>query len=187
MSKTDTLNHTLFAWSKQSGINPIHCTHAEGIYVYENDKKYMDFSSQLMNVNIGHNHPTVNNAIKEQLDKVAYVFPGMSTDPRGQLGKKLAEITPGKLNKTFFCTGGADANENAIMLARLHTGKQKLLQNIDPIMGQAMERLVLVETPENTPSLKMSSLGWFISKIHTATDAPGDKNQKVVRENACNT
>jgi taurine---2-oxoglutarate transaminase len=126
--KQDSLDYTLFSWSKQQGLDPIHVTRAEGVYVYDDaNKKYLDFSSQLMNVNLGHNHPKVNEAIKKQLDSVSYVFPGMTTDIRGILGKKLAEITPNPLKKTFFTNGGADAIENAIKLARVYTGKHKII------------------------------------------------------------
>lgn len=126
--KQDCLDHTLFSWSKQSGLDPIHITKAEGIKVFDEDgKSYLDFSSQLMNVNIGHNHPHVKDAIKKQLDEVIYVFPGMTTDVRGKLGKKLSEIAPGNLTKTFFTNGGADAIENAIKLARLVTGRHKII------------------------------------------------------------
>ncbi|RAP36899.1 aspartate aminotransferase family protein [Candidatus Marinamargulisbacteria bacterium SCGC AAA071-K20] len=121
-------DYTLFSWSKQSGLNPIHVTKADGIYFTDtDDKTYIDFSSQLMNVNIGHKHPEVNNAIKKQLESVAYVFPGMTTDVRGQLGKKLAEISPGTLKKSFFTNGGADAIENAIKMARMFTGREKIV------------------------------------------------------------
>jgi taurine--2-oxoglutarate transaminase len=90
-------------------------------------KRYIDFSSQLMNVNIGHQHPKVIEAIKEQAGKLCYSHPGMATEPRGRLGEILAKITPGDLRKTFFCLGGAEANENAIKMARLFTGRHKIL------------------------------------------------------------
>ncbi len=144
----DNLDHTLFAWSKQKGINPIDCVHAEGLYIIDRDgKKYMDFSSQLMNVNLGHNHPYINNAIKEQLDKVAYVFPGISTDPRGALGKKIAQIAPKHLNKTFFTSGGSDSNENAIILARLYTGKQKIISKYRSYHGSTYGSLAATGDP----------------------------------------
>jgi taurine---2-oxoglutarate transaminase len=127
-NKQDSKDYTLFSWSKQAGLNPIHITKAEGVYLTDdNGKQIIDFSSQLMNVNIGHNHPHVKKAIKEQLDSVSYVFPGMTTDVRGQLGKKLAEISPGTLTKSFFTNGGADAIENAIKMARLFTGREKII------------------------------------------------------------
>ena len=122
------LDYTLFSWSKQSGLSPIPVERTDGVYVYDtNGKQYLDFSSQLMNMNLGHNHPKINEAIRKQLDKVSYVFPGMATEARGDLGEKLAEISPGNLTKTFFTTGGADAIENAIKLARVYTGKQKII------------------------------------------------------------
>jgi len=124
----NNLEYTLFSWVKQSGLNPIPVKKAEGVYIYDmNGKQYIDFSSQLMNVNLGHGHPKVIKAIKEQLDNVAYVFPGMATKARGDLGKKLAEISPGNLKKTFFTNGGSDAIENAIKIARTVSGRQKIL------------------------------------------------------------
>lgn len=124
----DNLRHTLFSWSKQSGLNPIAAESAKGVYVYDRDgKRYIDFSSQLMNVNIGHGHPKVTEAVVKQMEKLSYVYPGMATEVRGKLGKKLAELAPGDLNKTFFTLGGAEAVENAIKLARVFTGRHKIV------------------------------------------------------------
>jgi taurine--2-oxoglutarate transaminase len=80
-----------------------------------------------MNVNIGHQHPKVIQAIKDQASQLSYSHPGLASEPRGKLGERLAEVTPGKLKKTFFCLGGAEANENAIKIARMYTGKHKIL------------------------------------------------------------
>ncbi len=124
----DCLDYTLFSWSKQSGLNPIDVERAEGVYFYDRDgKRYLDFSSQLMNVNIGHGHPKIKEAVLKQMDQLSYVHPGMATEPRGLLGKKLAEIAPGNLTKTFFTLGGAEAVENAIKLARAVTGRHKIV------------------------------------------------------------
>lgn len=120
--------YTIFSWSVQSATNPIPITHAEGVYFWDaNGKRYIDFSAQLMNLNIGHQHPKVIRAIQEQAAKLCFAHPGMATEPRGLLGKKIAEVAPGNLKKTFFCLGGAEANENAIKIARAYTGKFKLL------------------------------------------------------------
>nr|NQU88902.1 aminotransferase class III-fold pyridoxal phosphate-dependent enzyme [Bacteroidota bacterium] len=125
---TNNLDYTLFSWSKQAGQNPINVERAEGVYVYDRDgKRYIDFSSQLMNVNIGHGHPAIAEAVAKQMKEVSYVYPGMITKVRGELGKKLAQIAPGNLNKTFFTLGGADAIENAIKLARVYTGRHKII------------------------------------------------------------
>lgn len=124
----NNLDYTLFSWSKQSGINPINVSHAKGVYLYDYDgKKYIDFSSGLMNVNIGHAHPKVTEAVVEQMNKVSYVTPSCTTKVRGELGKKLAEISPGTLNKAFFTVCGATAIDNAIKLARLYTGRHKII------------------------------------------------------------
>ena len=125
-----TLNkeYTFFSWSVQSQMNPIPMVRAEGIYFWDADgKRYLDFSSQLMNLNIGHQHPKVVKAIQDQAATLAYAHPSMATEPRGLLGKKIAEVTPGNLKKTFFCLGGAEANENAIKMARFYTGRNKIL------------------------------------------------------------
>jgi taurine--2-oxoglutarate transaminase len=120
--------YTFFSWSVQAQTNPIPMARAEGIYFWDADgKRYLDFSSQLMNLNIGHQHPKVVKAIQDQAATLAYAHPSMATEPRGLLGKKIAEVTPGNLKKTFFCLGGAEANENAIKMARFYTGRNKIL------------------------------------------------------------
>ncbi|MCF6280085.1 MAG: aminotransferase class III-fold pyridoxal phosphate-dependent enzyme [Flavobacteriaceae bacterium] len=161
------LDYTLFSWAKQGGLNPINASHAKGSYVYDRDgKKYLDFSSQLMNVNIGHGNQRIADAVVKQMQEVSYVFPGMATDVRGKLGKKIAEITPGNLTKTFFTLGGAEAIENAIKLARIYTKRHKIITQYrsyhgatygaisaggDPrkfaIDSQAMPNVVHVENP----------------------------------------
>lgn len=120
--------YTFFSWSVQSATIPIPMTRAEGVYFWDaNGKRYLDFSSQLMNLNIGHQHPKVVKAIQDQAAQLCFAHPGMATEARGKLGQKIAEVAPGDLNKTFFCLGGAEANENAIKIARAFTGRQKIL------------------------------------------------------------
>jgi taurine---2-oxoglutarate transaminase len=121
-------DYTLFSWSVQSTTNPIPISQAKGVYFWDaNGKRYLDFSSQLMNLNIGHQHPKVIKAIQDQAAMLCYAHPGMATEARGLLGKKIAEVAPGNLNKTFFCLGGAEANENAIKIARFFTGRNKIM------------------------------------------------------------
>ena len=120
--------YTFYSWSNQGQVNPIPMVRAEGAYFWDADgKRYLDFASQLVNTNVGHQHPRVIKAIQEQAAKLTFASPGMATEPRGLLGKKLAEITPGDLKKTFFTLGGAEANENAIKIARFYTGRHKIL------------------------------------------------------------
>lgn len=124
----NNLDHTIFSWTKQGGLNPLNVERAEGVYLYTRDgRRYIDFSSQLMNVNIGHGNTGIRDAVVEQMDQISYTYPGAATKVRGELGKKLAEISPGELNKTFFTLGGAEAIENAIKLARVYTGRHKVI------------------------------------------------------------
>src|SRR6266496_2939410 len=123
-----TRKHTLFEWSAQSKVDPIPVARAKGIYFYTPEgKRFIDFNSQLMSVNIGHGDERVVRAIQEQVAVLAYANPFMATEPRARLGAKLAEIAPGDIDVFFFTNGGAEANENAIKLARLATGRHKLL------------------------------------------------------------
>src|SRR5437870_10780784 len=104
--------HTLFEWSAQANVNPIPVVRAKGVYFWDSDgKRYLDFNSQLMNVNIGHGNRHVIEAIQKQAENLTYMYPGIATDARGRLGEKLAQITPGTLKKTFFGLSGTEANE----------------------------------------------------------------------------
>src|SRR6187551_742963 len=115
--------NTLYEWSAQSAVDPIPVDHAQGVYFYTPDgKRFLDFNSQLMSVNIGHGDQRVIQAIKDQADRLAYANPFMATEPRARLGQKLADIAPGDIDVFFFTNGGAEANENAIKLARQATG-----------------------------------------------------------------
>src|SRR5919199_6915424 len=120
--------HTLFEWSTQSKVDPIPIARAKGVYFWTPEgKRYIDFNSQLMSVNIGHGDERVIRAIDEQLAKLAHAAPSMATESRARLGAKLAEITPGDIEVFFFTNGGAEANENAIKIARFFTGRHKIL------------------------------------------------------------
>ncbi|HEY8783683.1 MAG TPA: aminotransferase class III-fold pyridoxal phosphate-dependent enzyme [Mucilaginibacter sp.] len=132
----DNLDHTLFSWSKQKGIDPIAVKSAKGVYLYDyNGKRYLDFSSGLMNVNIGHGNQRITDAVARQMQEVSYVTPSCVTKARGELGKKLAEICPVDLNKAFFTLCGASSIENAIKLARLYTGRHKIISRYQSYHG----------------------------------------------------
>jgi len=120
--------HTIFEWSAQDAVDPIPVARAEGVYFWTPEgKRYIDFNSQLMCVNIGHGDPRVVKAIQDQAATLAYANPFMATEPRARLGAKLAALTPGDIEVFFFTNGGAEANENAIKIARAVTGRQKIL------------------------------------------------------------
>jgi len=120
--------HTLYDWSAQAAINPLPVTSAKGVYFQTADgRRFIDFNSQLMCVNAGHGDRRIIEAIKRQADQLPYISPFMAHEPRARLGKKLAELLPGDIDKVFFTLGGADANENAIKMARAVTGRPKIL------------------------------------------------------------
>ncbi len=121
-------DYTLFSWSKQGGLSPLNIEKAKGTYFWDREgKKYIDFSSQLMNVNIGHGNQRITDAVTKQMKELCFIYPGAATKVRGELGKKIAELTPGNLTKTFFTLGGAEAIENAIKIARIYTGRSKVI------------------------------------------------------------
>ena len=120
--------HTLFEWSAQGAVNPIPVSRAKGVYFWSPDgKRYLDFNSQLMCVNIGHGDERVVRAIQEQAAALPYASPFMATEVRARLGARLAAICPGDIDAFFFTNGGAEANENAMKIARWVTGRQKIL------------------------------------------------------------
>jgi len=148
----DNLDYTLFSWSKQKGIAPIAVKYAEGVYLHDYDgKRYIDFSSGLMNVNIGHGNQRITNAVVKQMQEVAYVTPGCVTKARGDLGKKLAAICPGDLNKAFFTLCGASSIENGIKLARLYTGRHKILTRYQSYHGASYGALSASGDPRRLP------------------------------------
>ena len=120
--------HVFHSWSAQAALNPMDIAGGEGSYVWDfNGKRYLDFSSQLVNVNIGHQHPKVVKAIQEQAALLATVAPQHANLARGEAAKRITDLAPAGMNKVFFTNGGADANENAIRMARVHTGRSKCL------------------------------------------------------------
>jgi taurine--2-oxoglutarate transaminase len=120
--------YTIFSWAAQGALDPIPIDRSKGVYLWDPDgRRYLDFSSQLMNVNIGHSHPAVIQAIKDQAERLPYVAPSFATQARAELGRSLAEVTPGDLRKSFFTLGGAEANEHAMKIARMYTGRQKVV------------------------------------------------------------
>ncbi|RLB65994.1 MAG: aspartate aminotransferase family protein [Deltaproteobacteria bacterium] len=145
--------HTVFSWSAQKNVNPIAADRAEGIYFWDAaGKRYIDFNSQLMCVNAGHNHPKIVAAVKAQADKLCFVFPGMATEPRARLGKLLDEVTPSHITKFFFTNGGAEANEAAIRAARLFTGRHKILSRYRSYHGGTHGAMMLTGEPRRWPN-----------------------------------
>jgi taurine--2-oxoglutarate transaminase len=120
--------HVFHSWSAQKALKPLAIAGAQGCYVWDYDgNRYLDFSSQLVNTNIGHQHPKVIAAIAEQAAKLTTIAPQYANEARGEAAQRLTDLAPDGFDKVFFTNGGADANENAIRMARLHTGRDKVL------------------------------------------------------------
>ena len=116
-------SYVLQSWSKQKGLQPIPVQKAEGIYFYDYDgKRYADMSSQQVNVNLGYGNKDISEAIKNKLDQYAYIGPSYGDASRAQLGKMIIDLLPDTFGKVFFTNAGADANENAIKIARMVSG-----------------------------------------------------------------
>lgn len=151
--KQDDLNYNLHSWSAQGKLDPIVVTKAEGIYFWDsNGKKYFDMSSQLVNVNIGHSNKKVIEAIKKQAEKIQYVSPPFAIDVKSEAAKKILEVAPGSMGKVFFTCGGAEANENAIKIARMFTGRHKIFSRYRSYHGATYGAANLTGEPRRFPS-----------------------------------
>ena len=144
--------YVLRSWSVQGKNQYEEVTKAEGCWFWNNEgKKYLDFSSQLINMNIGHQHPKIIAAIKEQAEKICYVTPNFASEPRAKLAELIAKHTPGDLCKTLFTLGGAEANDNAIKIARQYTGRFKLLARYRSYHGATYGAISLTGDPRRPP------------------------------------
>ena len=149
----DAKRYILHSWSVQDALDPIPVAGADGRHFWDYDgKRYLDFASQLVNVSIGHQHPKVIAAIKEQAEKLCTIGPPMATEPRSTLARMLAEITPGDLQMSFFTNGGAEANENAIKLARWYTGRSKIIARYRSYHGATGGAITLTGDPRRWPA-----------------------------------
>jgi taurine---2-oxoglutarate transaminase len=143
----------LYSWSVQDAISPLAVAGAEGRYFWDYEgKRYLDFASQLVNVSIGHQHPKVIEAIKEQAEQLCTIGPPMASESRSTLGRLLAEVTPGDLAMSFFTNGGAEANENAIKLARWYTGRHKVIARYRSYHGATAGAVTLTGDPRRWPA-----------------------------------
>jgi taurine--2-oxoglutarate transaminase len=145
--------YTLYDWQAQAKAMPIAVDHAEGVYFYGTDgTRYLDLNSQLMGVNIGHGDRRVIEAITRQGEKLPYVSPFMAFEGRAVLGRKLAELFPGDISKSFFTLGGAEANENAMKIAKAYTGRQKILARYRSYHGSTSGAMQLTGDPRRWPN-----------------------------------
>lgn len=146
------VKYNLQSWSKQRGINPIPIEKADGIYMWDFDgNRYSDMSSQLVNLNVGHNCRPIIEAIKEQAEKYCYLSPSYGSEPRAKLAKMVIDLMPDNMGKVFFTNGGADANENAIKIARMYTGRNKVFSRYRSYHGSTFGAGNLTGEPRRYP------------------------------------
>jgi taurine--2-oxoglutarate transaminase len=150
--------HVFHSWSAQELLDPMVISAARGSHVWDGEgRKYLDFSSQQVNTNIGHQHPTVVAAIRAQAKKLCTIAPPYANDVRSEAARLIADRTPGELDKIFFTNGGADANEHAVRMARLHTDRHKVLSAYRSYHGGTHLAVNLTGDPRRWPSDNGSS------------------------------
>src|SRR5881392_2400448 len=187
--------HTFFEWSAQGAVDPIPMARAKGVYFWTPEgKRFIDFNSQLMCVNIGHGDERVIRAIQEQAAKLAYANPFMATEVRARLGQKLAEITPGDIDTFFFTNGGAEANENAIRIARLVTGRHKIGARYRSYHGGTAGALTLTGDPRRwaaEPGIPgVFRIADFYHGIQKGSDTTGEvlaRTEEIIQLEGANT
>lgn len=170
--------HVFHSWSAQAKITPMTLVSASGSHVCDGEGiRYLDFSSQLVYTNIGHQHPRVVQAVQEQAARLCTIAPQHANDARSEAARMIAEVTPGELDKIFFTNGGAEANEHAVRMARLHTGRYKVLTRYRSYHGGTDMAVNLTGDPRRWPNDYASSgvvrfFGPFLyrSRFHAATE-----------------
>ena len=144
--------HVMHSWAVNASLDATIISDVDGVFLIDiNGRKILDFSSQLMCVNVGHKNQRIIKAIQEQAEKVCYLYPGFAYESRVKLGQALAEVTPGDLNKFFFTLGGAEANDNAIKIARAYTKKHKILARYRSYHGATFGAITLTGDPRRPP------------------------------------
>lgn len=150
--KEMSLKYNLQSWSKQKGLNPIPIEKADGIYMWDYDgNRYTDMCSQLINLNVGFGNKKIADAIKEQVDKYCFIAPSYATEPRAKLAKMIIDLMPDNMGKVFFTNAGADANENAIKMARMFTGRNKVFSRYRSYHGSSFGAGNLTGEPRRYP------------------------------------
>jgi taurine---2-oxoglutarate transaminase len=159
--------HTIFEWSPQGSFDPLPVARAKGVYFWTPDgRKYLDFNSQLMCVNIGHGDERVVKAIADQAGQLLYANPFLATEPRARLGAKLAELCPGDIDVFFFTNAGAEANENAFKIARAVTGRQKILARYRSYHGATAAAINATGDPRRWSQPPMAGIVHVLDPYH---------------------
>ena len=184
--RSDDRSHVFHSWSAQAQIDPLPIAAGEGSTFWDyRGNAYLDFSSQLVNLNLGHQHPDLVAAIQQQAGRLATIQPSMANDVRGELARRIARVAPGTLNHVFFTNGGADANEYAVRMARRVTGRRKVLSMYRSYHGGTATAISLTGDPRRWPNEPSdSSVAHFFgpylyrSAFHATT--PEEETQRAL-------
>ena len=172
--------HTLFEWSAQRVLDPLPVARAEGVYFWTPDgRRFLDFNSQLMCVNIGHGDPRVVQAIERQARTLAYAHPSLATEPRARLGARLASITPGDIDVFFFTNGGSEANEHAFKIARAYTGRPKILARYRSYHGSTAASMAARGDPRGWTQPLLPGVVHVLDPYHGLTRAPDTADEAL--------
>ena len=173
--------YCLQSWSRQKNLNPIPVVKGEGIYVWDDEgTRYSDMSSQLVNMNLGFGNKAIGDAIKAQVDRYCYVTPGYASEPRGLLAKKIIGLMPDNMGKVFFTNAGAEANENAVKIARMFTGRNKVFSRYRSYHGSSFGAGNLTGEPRRY-ALEPGVPGFIKSSTPTYTANPSASSPKKRR------
>jgi taurine--2-oxoglutarate transaminase len=178
--------HVFHSWSAQAQIKPLPIAAAEGCYFWDYDgNRYLDFSSQLVNVNIGHQHPKVVKAIQDQAARLATIAPQHANDMRGEAAKRIVDRAGTRHQKVFFTNGGADAVENAIRMARLHTHKHKVLSAYRSYHGNTGAAIQATGDPRRWPNeyaaQQVHFFGPFPYRSPFWSDSPEQESERALQ------
>jgi taurine---2-oxoglutarate transaminase len=178
--------HVFHSWAAQAALTPLPIAAAEGSYFWDYDgNRYLDFSSQLVNTNIGHQHPRVTAAIAAQAAKLTTIAPQHANEARGEAATRLAELAPAGMEKVFFTNGGADANENAIRMARLHTGRDKVLSFYRSYHGNTGAAITSTGDPRRWPNEYATGhvhfFGPYLYRSAFWADSPDQECQRALQ------
>ena len=178
--------HVFHSWSAQGALNPFVIAGGKGVEVWDFDgTKYLDFSSMLVNVNIGHQHPKVIEAIKRQADQLVTVGPAFGNLARGEAAKRILAKAGGHFNKVFFTNGGADANENAIRMARLTTGRDKVLSTYRSYHGNTGGAIVSTgdwrRIPNEFARGHVHFFGPFLYRTEFWSETPEQESERALQ------
>lgn len=178
--------YVLHSWSAQGALNPMCVAEAEGSYVWDYDgNRYLDFSSQLVNVNIGHQHPKVIAAIQEQAARLTTIAPQHANDKRGEAAQRIVDLAGPNMAKVFFTNGGADAVENAIRMARLHTHKHKVLSAYRSYHGNTGAAINATGDPRRWPneysSMHVHFFGPYLYRSEFWASNPEEESQRALQ------